>query len=477
MTQPTFYWHDYETWGANPLFDRPAQFAGLRTTLDFEPVGRPLNIYAQPTPDFLPHPRAVLVTGITPQHASLQGMCEAAFAEKIAAEMQAPDTISVGYNNINFDDEVTRHLFYRNFIDPYAHTWQNQTSRWDLIDLVRACYALRPEGIEWPYHDDGRVSLRLEDLSRANQIDHGNAHDALADVHATVELAKKIKAAQPRLFQYSLNLRRKQAAAAQLNFVQFTPLVHISSYYGAVNGYLSIIMPLGYHPEQPNTVIYWDLRYNPADIEAMTEEALIERRFTRRSELAEQGIVPFAGGQFQLNKCPFIAPLNVLDANNQQRWQIDLQQCERYRQLLLSRSDLRERIIQAASYKPDYESLQDPDFMLYSGDFFSDQDKSNMAIIRAATPQQLAGLDLSFEDPRLPEMLFRYRARNYPATLTDSELMRWREFCQQRMLHPPGRMLSAERFMQELESALQDHTDNVNAQRLLHDLYRYVQEL
>lgn len=477
MTQPTFYWHDYETWGANPLFDRPAQFAGLRTTLDFAPVGRPLSIYAQPTPDFLPHPQAALVTGITPQHALNQGMCEAAFAEKIAAEMQQPETISVGYNNLQFDDEVTRHLFYRNFIDPYAHTWQNQSSRWDLIDLVRACYALRPEGIEWPYHEDGRVSLRLEDLTRANQIDHGRAHDALSDVHATIELAKKIQQAQPRLFQYALNLRRKQAVAAQVNLIQFTPLVHVSVYYGAAQGYVSVIMPLGFHPEQPNNVIYWDLRYHPGELTNHSDEALIERRFTRRAELAEQGLPPFAGGQFQLNKCPFIAPLNVLDAANQERWGIDLQQCEQHRQLLLQQPQLRDRILQIASYQRQYDALEDPDFMLYSGSFFSDQDRSSMNIIRATPPEQLAGLSLNFEDPRLPEMLFRYRARNYPATLTEQEMLRWREFCQQRLMDPPGRMLGAEQFVQELEAALLQHPENPSAQRVLHDLYRYVQEL
>jgi exodeoxyribonuclease-1 len=477
MTQPTFYWHDYETWGANPQTDRPAQFAGLRTTFDFEPVGRPLTIYSQPTPDFLPHPQAVLITGITPQHALAQGMCEAAFAEKIAAQMSTPETVIVGYNNIAFDDEVTRNLFYRNFIDPYAHTWQNNNSRWDLIDLMRACYALRPEGIEWLYHDDGRVSMKLEDLTRANGIDHGQAHDAMSDVYATMAVAKKVKEAQPRLFDYAFGLRRKQAVSQQIQLTQFTPLAHISPFYGAQNGYLSVIMPLAYHPEQPNSVVYWDLRCNPSAIASLDEAQLIERRFTRRSELADQGIEPFGGGQFAVNKCPFVAPIKVIDEAAQQRWGIDFEQCERHRQQLIADPTLRERIINAATHAREFEAHHDPDLMLYSGDFFSDQDRSNMAIIRATEPDQLAGLALNFADSRVPEMLFRYRARNYPATLNDSELQRWRSFCQQRLMSPPAKALSAEQFMIELENASMLHAENTKAMRLLNDLYRYVQSL
>ena len=78
----------------------------MRTTLDFQPVGRPLTIYAQPTPDFLPDPEAVLITGITPQYALNQGVNEANFfAQAIVQEMSQPNTIIIGYNNIRFDDE------------------------------------------------------------------------------------------------------------------------------------------------------------------------------------------------------------------------------------------------------------------------------------------------------------------------------------------------------------------------------------
>ena len=65
----TFYWHDYETWGINPRRDRAVQFAGIRTDEELNIISDPLTLYCKPADDFLPHPQACLVTGITPQTA------------------------------------------------------------------------------------------------------------------------------------------------------------------------------------------------------------------------------------------------------------------------------------------------------------------------------------------------------------------------------------------------------------------------
>src|SRR5574343_627686 len=166
----TFLWHDYETFGARPRPDRPAQFAAIRTDAELNPIGEPVMLYCQPAPDYLPDPESCLLTGITPQLCLERGLPEHEFAARIEAELARPDTVGVGYNTIRFDDEFTRHLFWRNLIDPYARAWQNGGGRWDLLDLVRTAYALRPDGITWPHHDDGQVSFKLEHLSAANGL-------------------------------------------------------------------------------------------------------------------------------------------------------------------------------------------------------------------------------------------------------------------------------------------------------------------
>ena len=174
MTTQTFLWHDYETFGAQPRRDRPAQFAAIRTDAELNEIGAPIMLYCQPAPDFLPDPQACLITGITPQQCLARGVPEHQFAAAIEQAFATPGTIGVGYNTIRFDDEVTRFLFWRNLIDPYAREWQNQCGRWDILDVVRMTYALRPEGITWPLREDGRVR-RLEFVSTSTDTAHGVA--------------------------------------------------------------------------------------------------------------------------------------------------------------------------------------------------------------------------------------------------------------------------------------------------------------
>jgi len=260
----TFYWHDYETTGIDLARDRPLQFAGLRTDLDLNPVGEPLTLFCQPATDMLPAPEACLITGITPQRARDEGVCEAEFIDRILAELARPGTCALGYNTLRFDDEVTRHTLYRNLHDPYSREWRDGNSRWDLIDLVRTIHALRPEGIEWPRREDGTPSFRLEELTAANNLEHGPAHDALADVRGTLALARLLRARQPRLWDYLFNLRRKQAVWRLLDLDGMTPLVHVSGRYPAARGCLAVVAPVARHPQNPNAVIVLDLATDPA---------------------------------------------------------------------------------------------------------------------------------------------------------------------------------------------------------------------
>ena len=147
---------------------------------------------------------ACLITGITPQKALSEGVCEAEFIRLIHAEFSQGGTCVAGYNSIRFDDELTRQLLYRNFYDPYAREWKNGNTRWDILDMARLAAATRPEGIVWPKREDGTNSFRLEALTAANGIEHADAHDALSDVLATIEMARLIKQAQPRLYDLSL---------------------------------------------------------------------------------------------------------------------------------------------------------------------------------------------------------------------------------------------------------------------------------
>ena len=423
---PSLYWHDYETFGVDPRRDRPVQFAGIRTDLELNVISEPLNIFCKPANDFLPHPKACLVTGITPQQALAEGVPEAEFIRQIHDEFSRPNTCVVGYNNLRFDDEVTRFTLYRNFYDAYAREWQNGNSRWDIIDVARLTHALRPEGIVWPTHDNGKTSFRLEQLTAANGISHDAAHDAVSDVLATIALARLIREKQPRLYHYVFTHRSKQAIAQQLNVFQPTPVLHVSSMYPAEHGCISLVAPLAQHPTNKNEIIVYDLRVDPAQFFSLSNGELKDRLFTRQDELPD-GDIRLPVKTIHINRSPVVVPAKTLTVDAATRWQLDPQRAQQYLDQLSTQPVFIKKL-QEIYRSPVFEALTDPDFMLYSGGFFSNDDRVCMEKILNTAPENLANLDLPFKDARLAEMLFRYRARNYPDTMNDVEKSRWEEF-------------------------------------------------
>ncbi|MEH0666074.1 exodeoxyribonuclease I [Vibrio scophthalmi] len=467
--QPTFFFFDYETWGTSPAKDRPSQFAGVRTDMDFNIIGEPLVIYCQPPADYLPAPEAALITGITPQTAVSKGLPEPEFIAQIHAQLATPNTISLGYNSIRFDDEVTRYTCYRNFIDPYAWSWQNGNSRWDLLDVLRACHALRPEGIEWPENEEGFISFKLEHLSVANGIEHANAHDAMADVIATIEMAKKIKAAQPKLFDYFLSMRHKRKLNELIDIVNMTPLMHVSGMLGRECQYTSWMVPVAWHPTNQNAVIMVDLAKDPQPLLELDVDALNTRLYTKRDDLGPDEL-PVPVKLVHLNKCPILAPAKTLTADNAAHIGIDREQCLQNLATLRQHPEIREKLIGLYSIEREYAASSDVDTQLYDG-FFSPADKAAMEIIRQTDPQQLAGLDIEFSDPRIAPLLFRYRARHYPWTLDEKEQQQWAAHCRE---YFESRI---EDYMINLENLVHEHESDEKKVAILKSVYQYVQQL
>ncbi|MEM7209416.1 MAG: exodeoxyribonuclease I [Pseudomonadota bacterium] len=446
----SFYWHDYETFGTDPAGDRAAQFAGVRTDADLNVIGEPLLVYCKPSDDYLPSPRACAVTGITPQHAQTHGIIEPEFIKKIHAELAQPGTCTVGYNNIRFDDEFTRFALYRNFFDAYAREWQNGNSRWDLLDVVRMTRALRPDGIEWPVNEDGSVSNRLEHLTAANGLRHEAAHDALSDVYATIDVARLIRDKQPRLYSFLLENRSKQPAAAMLNVRDRNMLVHSSGRIPNDSLNTTVVLPICRHPVNKNGVIVFDLRGNPNALIEFDSEDIADRVFTPVADLPEgEERIPLK--QVHTNKCPVLAPINVLDAASAERIGIDKIQCEKHRELLIQNIDAVAEKISDVFASQAFEPITDPDRMLYSGGFFSADDRRKMDSLRSKTPQQLASDAMMFDDGRIAEMLFRYRARNFGDTLSADEKREWSAHCHARFYEQDGYGQTAyEKFLAEL---------------------------
>jgi exodeoxyribonuclease-1 len=466
MTTATFFWHDYETFGIDPQRDRACQFAGIRTDYDFNVIGDPVMVYCKPADDYLPHPEACLITGITPQLAAEKGVCEAEFTRIIHEQLAQPGTCALGYNSLRFDDEVTRNLLYRNFYDPYGREWQNNNSRWDIINVARAARALRPDGIVWPVNADGVASFRLEELTQANGIAHEAAHDALSDVHATIALTRLIRERQPKLYHYLLEHRSKTAVQKLLQLGSFTPLVHISGRFPARKNCLAIVLPLCQHPSKSNEVVVYDLSADPAPLLELTALQIRERVFVANDDLPE-GVERIPLKTVHINKCPVLAPLNVITAKDAERLEIDKERCFANLQHIKASSKLNEKL--AEVFTSEYpNSITDPDLMIYSGGFFSNRDKAAMIKVRSTSPGRLANFKADFDDARLPEMLFRYRARNFPETLSAEDTQSWRQFCADRLNNGDRNgLLTLNSFIEKINGLQTEHgSENLILQQL-----------
>ncbi|MGY6553869.1 MAG: exodeoxyribonuclease I [Wenzhouxiangella sp.] len=428
----SFLWHDYETFGADPRRDRPAQFAAIRTDSELRPVADPMVLYCKPSADLLPQPAACLITGITPQMAAEHGVPEPEFAAAVFEAMAVPGTCTVGYNNFRFDDEFSRHLFWRNFFDPYTREFANGNSRFDLIDLARMTRALRPTGLNWPDREDGLPSFRLEHLAAANGMDTSRAHDALADVEATLGLARLIRQAQPRLWEWALGLRQRHVVDRLLRSGR--PLLHSSSRLPAQWCATAAVLPIAEHPQFRGQWVVWNLREDPDAFLNLHDDLLADLLWTPAADLPEdQQRLPVK--LIRANRCPMISPMAVLDGPAARRLAIDLDAVERHAARLIAAPEWCARVA-SLFQRPETSTAVDAELDLYGG-FVARSDHAMRERIRQLDGQALADLASPFSDERLNVLLFRYRARHWPASLSDQERAAWDDYRRRRLIDDP----------------------------------------
>ena len=480
MLSHTFLWHDYETFGLNTRRDRPAQFAGIRTDAELNEIGEPVMLYCQPANDYLPDPASCLITGITPQHCLQHGLPEHAFAAQIEQLLAQPGTIGVGYNTIRFDDEMTRFMFWRNLIDPYGREWQNDCGRWDLLDVVRMAYALRPEGIVWPIKHDGphvgKPSFTLQDLTRANGLVHEAAHDALSDVRATIALARLIRTAQPRLFDFCLGLHKKDRVAAELGLPaspqHAVPFLHVSGMFPSEKGCLAVMWPLATHPNNKNELLAWDLAHDPSELPLLDVATLRQRLFSKTADLPE-GVQRLPMKSVHLNKSPMVVrKLATLTPQMAAKWGIDMQAALRNAEKAVALPDM--SAIWPEVFQRPQEAAPDVDEDLYGG-FIGNADRRRLNQLLALSPAELAHERTGFDDPRLKTLLFRYRARNFADTLTPEEAARWEAHRAARLLDGEGGARNVDALFAAIDTLAE--TADERGEAVLGALYDYAEAI
>lgn len=419
----TFFFYDLETSGLNAREDRIMQFAGRRTSMDLTPIGEPYNMLVALSDDTLPNPDALMVTGITPQKTVDEGYSEVQFARILNDEIFTPDTIVVGFNNIRFDDEFIRHLLWRNFYDPYEWCWKDGRSRWDMLDVVRMTRALRPEGISWPLDDAGEPTNRLELITRENGIAHKNAHDAMSDVDALIDVTKLIRDKQPQLFEYLLKMRDKKEVVKLVNVDDKKPFVYSSGRYDKEFAKTTAAFPLA--TGRNGNVVVYDLRYDPTPFIDLGESELAHKVYASWQERQAEDFVKLPAKELQPNRCPAVAPLGVLaHGGGWAKISLDAETIAKHQKILLAHPEFAEKLRTIFENKPEFTRSPDPEAQLYDG-FLNDRDRLRAEAVRNASERELADFHPNFADERLPGLLLHYKARNFPKTLSSDEREMW----------------------------------------------------
>ena len=448
---PTFFFYDLESRGLNPRQDRIIQLAGQRTDMNLQPIGEPYNLLVTLNDDTLPSPDALMVTGITPQKTVEEGYTEAQFARMLSEEIFTPDTIAVGFNNVRFDDEFIRHLLWRNFHDPYEWSWKDGRSRWDLLDVVRLTRALRPEGINWPLDAKGEPSNRLELITSANGIAHENAHDALADVTALIAVTKLIKQKQPQLYDYLLKMRDKKVVQQLVNVDDKKPFVYASGRYDKEFAKTTVAFPLT--TSRNGGVVVYDLRYDPTPFVELSVEELAKKIFASWEERQTEDFVKLPVKELQYNRCPAVAPLGVLEqGDGWQKISLSAEVVQNHQNILLNHPDFAEKLRSIFENKPAFKKMPDPEAQLYDG-FLNDHDRLQVEAVRNADGRKLADFHPEFQDERLAPLLLHYKARNFPRSLSEDDLVQWEAW---RAQHLQAQLPQFMAFLQRLAPTATD---------------------
>ena len=248
--KPTYLFYDIETTGLNKCFDQVLQFACIRTDHELNELSRD-EIHIKLNPDVIPSPAAVITHRIGVNEWT-KGLSEYDGIKKIHALLNTPNTISVGYNTLGFDDEFLRFSFYKNLLSPYTHQYANQCGRMDMYPITLLYYLFKRDHLQWP-NNNGITNLKLENLNACNQFFKGQAHNAMVDVEVTLALARKLFSDQ-KMWEFVIDYFHKKTDEERIagNTLGFM----VNGKIGSASQFIAPVMHLGQHLHYKNQSLW-----------------------------------------------------------------------------------------------------------------------------------------------------------------------------------------------------------------------------
>jgi exodeoxyribonuclease-1 len=466
LMQQTYLFYDLETTGRSKCFDQILQFAAIRTDLNLNELERH-QIQVKLNCDVIPDPEAILIHHI-PVTDMLQGVAEIEAMTQIHALLNTPGTLSGGYNTLKFDDEFLRFSFHRNLLPPYTHQWANQCGRFDLYPLAQLYYLYHHECLNWPTTAEGKITLKLERLSQANQLATGAAHQAITDVEATVALAriffknKEMWRYVMDFFDKAAELKRRAKIPDFLETAQEKyPIALLVGAAGSSDFFQYPALSLGQHLHYKNQTLW--LRLDKKELATSTLDTFTQTTWVSHQKPGETFLLPFTG-RFKKH----LSPERTLITEQNLQWLSD-------NAPLLSEIQMHYR-----DYKyPEIPNL-DVQADLYTAGFLSREEERLCAQFHVVPPEKKALIAEQFPTARLQEITTRILGRHYPQHLSPTLREKWQGYLSQLPTNPSTDWRGEQRLtknmaQQKMVELKKANTENALNLQLLTALEQYLQ--
>ena len=266
-----YVFYDTETTGTETAFDQILQLAAIRTDDDLNELER-FNIRCQLLPHVIPSPGALRINRVTP--AMLTDPALPSHYEMIrqirAKLLEWSPATFIGFNSIEFDETLLRQAFFQTLHPAYL-TNTNGNARSDVMRVAHAASVYAPDSISVPINDSGKETFRLELLAPANGYNFEQAHEAMADVEATIYMARFARDRAPEIWQAMDRATAKNEVKEHVAAQSMFSLTE--RYFGRTHSWL--VTPCGQNPEYDGQLAVFDLYYDPDEYRSLSIEELV----------------------------------------------------------------------------------------------------------------------------------------------------------------------------------------------------------
>ena len=473
-----FFWYDLETTGTNPKRDRIMEFAGILTDSNLEPVNESIHCFIKLPDEIIPHPEASCITGLSPTRIQTEGISEFECIQEVKRILSRGNVCICGYNNANFDDQFLRYACYRNLFSPYEHEYHDGNSRLDLFQLLRFAAAMRPSGLHWP-EQDGKPSFKLENIAAANGLQTKDAHLASADVRNTLDLARLLKTAQPKLWDFVYQNRSKPKLKALTQPWGKTPFLYLRRYRRDTTGFLGVGVAIA-QGEYANSILGIDLTTDIQLLESATADELHALTFASREEREQQNLPDSPLFNLALNQCPIVAPLAALTPSDSERLGISRSLIHTNLGRLAKLRNLPALLKEVYTRPPDETepfSVEPPiaEEQLYGYDFVSNIDLALGTKLHKALASHAPVDSKTFKwsETRTANLAQRLLAHERPDSLDAEQTHNYRDFVIKQLMDSE---MGLEARLQQVTEAKQTYAD-ANSTQILDDLTQQIQKL